>query len=252
MEGIVVKEVSKFYVKPVSLRDLFTFFRHRQKIWAVRGVSFQVAPKEIVGIVGPNGAGKTTLLKVISGLLLANSGEVLVCGIPAQRAKHLVGYCISEARSFFLRLSGIENLRFFSALYGLSFKEAHQRIAWLIETLALDGVAKRQVMSYSEGMKQRLAIARALLHNPRVLLLDEISRGLDPAMRIRLYDLIRGLAKKEGVAVLIASHNLEEIRDLTDRVYLMKDGVFAGAGTYKELEPLITQTFLGESCLSHS
>jgi len=246
MEAIVVKEVHKYFVKPVTLRDLFTFFRHREKIWAVRGVSFQVTSKQIVGIVGPNGAGKTTLLKVVSGLLLPNRGEVYLYGIPAPKAKHLVGYCISEARSFFLRLSGIENLRFFSALYGLSFKQAKDRIDWLVERLALDGVAKRQVISYSEGMKQRLAIARALLHNPKILLLDEISRGLDPAMRIRVYDLIRGLAKKEDVAVLIASHNLDEIKELTDLVYLMKDGIFAGAGTYKEIEPLITQTFLGE------
>lgn len=240
--------VYKDYVPPLSLKKILKFRFTREHIRAVCGVDMELEAAKVHAIVGPNGAGKTTLLQLVCGLLWPTRGRIEVFGLDPQKdaakVKSLVGYCITEARSFFLRLSGRENLRFFAALYGLGGSKGEARIRELLEQFELQEVADRTVLTYSEGMKQRLSIARALLHRPRLLLLDEVSRGLDPRLREKvLRHMKECLVQREGTTVLMASHNLDEVRELADRVYVMEKGKIVASGSFEAIEPTVKSVF---------
>ena len=187
--SIAITDLRKEYVPALTFGQLLTLRFARTPVVAIDRVDLAIEAGGIMAIVGPNGAGKTTLLKLVGGLLLPTSGSLQVLGMDTTRhpedVRAAVGYCMTEGRSFFLRLSGRENLRFFAALHGLSGRIRDERVAEMLHAMELSEVADRQVLSFSDGMKQRLALARALLGTPRVLLLDEISRGLDPRLRTR-------------------------------------------------------------------
>ena len=249
--GIILEGVVKEYVPPLSLSAILRLRFKRNPIPAVRGVDLNVAPGTVHALVGPNGAGKTTILKLVAALLQPTRGRVSVLGmdtvLEGEKVRAVVGYCITETRSFYLRLSGRENLRFFAALHGLTGKEMERRTDQVLSLLELSDVARRQVLSYSEGMKQRLALARALLHEPRVLLLDEVGRGLDPRLREKTYRILRDdLVAKKGMTVLMASHNLDEVAALADRVSVMDHGLVQRTGTYSEAGDAIRGVFGGE------
>jgi ABC-2 type transport system ATP-binding protein len=205
---------------------------------AVDRVSFAVQAGEIYGLLGPNGAGKTTTLSMICGLLKPDSGEILVDGASfwsdPTRARGLMGVVPQEI-ALYEELSGRENLEFWGRLAGLPAQAAKQRAAELLEALALADRAQDAVKKYSGGMKRRINLGCALLHRPRLLLLDEPTVGIDPQARLKLLEFIRKLAA-DGTAILYTTHYLEEAETLCQRIGVMDHGKVLAEGTLPELQ----------------
>ena len=208
---------------------------------ALRGVSLSVESGEIHALLGPNGAGKTTLLRVLSGLVDPRLGSARIAGIDSAdhttALRHLIGLVPSGDRTFYLRISGLENLAFFGRMYGLSRREALRRARARIEDVGLSEVATKPVYSYSHGMQKRLSVARALLSDPRALLVDEATHDLDPEGSQRVRGLVREAAAN-GTAVIWTTQRLEEIRGFADRVTLLTAGQVRFGGTVAELMSL--------------
>jgi ABC-2 type transport system ATP-binding protein len=201
---------------------------------ALDGVSLAVPPGEIHALLGPNGAGKTTLLRLLAGLMTPTSGSVRVLGRPVERrareARGLVGLVPSGDRSFYLRISGLENLAFFARLNGFRRRAAFARGEELLDHVGLAEAARRPVGEYSHGMQKRLSVARALITDPSVLLVDEATHDLDPEGARRVRGLIEDCARR-GAAVVWATQRLDEIRSFADRVTLLAHGRARFAGT---------------------
>jgi ABC-2 type transport system ATP-binding protein len=202
---------------------------------ALDGVDLAVRPGEIFGLLGPNGAGKTTLLKILCTLLLPTSGRAVVNGYDVVEApstiRQVVGYCLDTERSFYYRLTGRQNLVFFATLNNLGAGERARRIPEVLESVGLQGAADARFMTYSKGMQQKLGLARALLTDPAVLLLDEPTKSLDPGAAAEFHRFLRGtLAEQRGKTILLVTHSLEECRACCDRIAIMDRGqiVFQG------------------------
>lgn len=226
MPAISIQNLSKTYPPP--------FFRLRRKlrlpvkspVEALANVSFEVAEGEIFGLIGKNGAGKTTLTKIIATLIQPTDGRVLVRGFDSVaddvRVRSLVGLAAAEERSFYWRLTARQNLMFFARLYGMPDQQARQRIAELFANFDLVELADRRFSELSTGNKQRLSVARALIPDPPVLLLDEPTRSLDPLAAAKMRQFIGSLGP--GATILLTSHNLSEIEELCDRVAIIANG----------------------------
>ncbi|HWB83055.1 MAG TPA: ABC transporter ATP-binding protein [Bryobacteraceae bacterium] len=249
--AIIVENVSKVYPR----QPLLSFLRDRSYqvgTQALREISFQVREGETVGLLGPNGAGKTTLLKIICSLLYPSSGRVLVHGLDlvkeSLKARSMMGLITCEDRSFYWRITGRQNLDFFATLYGIPRKKAAGRIEILLETLGLTYAADRPFHSYSSGMKQKLAIARGLLGDPRVVLYDEPTRSLDPLSTQNIHQwILANRADSPRTAHLIATNQLREAELLCDRVVIINRGVVIAHGTIGE----IRQRFRTEQHVVH-
>jgi ABC-2 type transport system ATP-binding protein len=204
----------------------------------LQGVSLQVRRGEIHALLGPNGAGKTTLLRVLSGLVEPESGDVEVLGVPwndpPREAKRLFGLVPSGDRSFYLRLSGFENLVFFGRLYGIGRTEARAKADQALRSVDLGDAAKRRVGTYSHGMQKRLSVARGLLMDPPLLFVDEATHDLDPEGARRIRTLVSAAAARD-VGVLWATQRIEEIRGFADRVTVLHRGQVRFTGTVPEL-----------------
>jgi len=205
----------------------------------LRNISCGVRPGEIMAVVGPNGAGKTTLLKIIATLVYPSTGDVRVTGhsvrwSPAQVRK-AIGYVSAEERSFYWRLSGIQNLRFFAALHGMSGPAREERIRSLLAAVGLAERGRDRIRNYSSGMKQILGIARGLLHDPPVVLMDEPTRSLSPELARKIRTMIKNMAGEGRKAILLSSHNLTEVQGLADTILLLESGLIRGWGTLAEL-----------------
>ncbi|HZI93694.1 MAG TPA: ABC transporter ATP-binding protein [Patescibacteria group bacterium] len=239
-QAIEVNDLSKTFVKRRSLRDIITHpWRKPERITALDSVSFSVAPGEIFGLLGPNGAGKTTLLKILSCLIIQSRGTALINGFSTlreeMRVKSSVGFVTSDERSFYWRLSGRENLRFFASLYNLPPSRARRRCQEVLDRLELTEKADAAFMTYSSGMKQRMAVARALLHDPPVLFMDEPSRSLDPLAAKHLRTLVAdSLCRQEGKTILLATHNLAEAEELCSRIAIIHKSRIRRMGTLAE------------------
>ena len=207
-------------------------------IRAVQDVSFCVGEGEIYGLLGPNGAGKTTLLSIIAGLLRPETGRASVGAIDVWsepiKAKKSLGVVPQEI-ALYEELTGRENLEFWGQIAGLSRKEAKSRAADVLKSLALEGRAKDPVKAYSGGMKRRINIGCALLHRPRLLLLDEPTVGIDPQARSNILEFVRGL-RADGTAILYTTHYLEEAETLCDRIGIIDEGKLLAEGTLAELQ----------------
>jgi ABC-2 type transport system ATP-binding protein len=204
---------------------------------ALRGVSLEVAAGEIHGILGPNGAGKTTLMRILCGLVDPSSGDAYVLDRRAGRTRELralIGFVPSGDRSFYLRISGLENVVFFARMHGLRRRAARERAAELLDAVGLADAARRPVHTYSHGMQKRLSFARALLHAPDVLLVDEATHDLDPVGAEQVRELTRDCARR-GAAVLWATQRLEELSGFADRVTVLDRGAVCFAGTVSAL-----------------
>ncbi|HSL54584.1 MAG TPA: ABC transporter ATP-binding protein [Pyrinomonadaceae bacterium] len=243
MSAISIRNLSKTY--PVPFRRLRAFFRRPVKdpVEALRDVSFDVETGEIFGLIGRNGAGKTTLTKIVATLVQPTTGTVAVHGHDSVRddehVRRQVGLATAEERSFYWRLTSEQNLMFFARLHGLSDRVARQRIKDLFAKLELDEVARRRFGEMSTGNKQRLAVARAMLATPPVLLLDEPTRSLDPLAAARMRDLIRSLAEQDPpVTILLTSHNLAEVETLCARVAIISRGRIRAIDTPRNLREL--------------
>lgn len=207
---------------------------------ALDDISFSVAAGEVFGLVGPNGAGKTTLLKILCTLLEPNRGRAALFGHDVVRegaaVRRLLGYCPSSERSFFMRLSARENLRFYGALNDLSGPSLRSRIGSLLAEVGLEAAGDQPVRNYSTGMLQRLALARALLHQPRLLICDEPTRSLDPAAAAWWRDYVRReLAQARGCTVVLATHNLAEAEEVCDQLAVFHAARIQALGGTREI-----------------
>jgi ABC-2 type transport system ATP-binding protein len=204
---------------------------------AVDDVSFEIAAGETYGLLGPNGAGKTTTISMVTGVLEPDAGEVLVSGIPMSThsitAKRDVGY-VPQELALYPDLTGRENLRFFARLYGLGGTSAKARVDHVLEVVGLADRAGDLAREYSGGMKRRLNVAIGLLHEPRLLVLDEPTAGVDPQSRNQIMDNVRTLAA-DGMAILYTTHYMEEAERLCDRVGVIDAGRLIAEGTRREL-----------------
>src|SRR5437762_5952235 len=204
-----------------------TVRRKAKEIEAVRGISFAVEPGELFGLLGPNGAGKTTTIKMLVTLLIPTGGSARVLGYDvvkdAQAVRKRVGYVFGGERGVYERLSGLDNLRYFAELYGVPPREQKNRIESLLELVGLKGREKERVEGYSRGMRQRLHIARGLLHDPPVVFLDEPTIGVDPVGARDLRATIAALTDG-GKTVLLTTHYMFEADSLCHRIAVINKG----------------------------
>jgi ABC-2 type transport system ATP-binding protein len=209
-------------------------------VTALDGISCEVAEGEFYGLLGENGAGKTTLFRILSTLVRSDGGSASVFGTDVARqparVRRLVASVLASDRSLYWRLSAAENLRLFLALYRLPASEATGRIGELLDLVGLGEVRARLVGTFSSGMRQRLLLARALLARPRMLLLDEPTRSLDPIAARDFREFLRGdIGRSHGCTVLLATHDADEVRDLCDRVGVLHRGRLVATGTTTSL-----------------
>ncbi len=210
-----------------------------KEVHAVRGVTFHVEAGELFGLLGPNGAGKTTTIKMLITLLLPTGGSAKVLGYDvvadAREVRRRVGYVFGGDRGLYERLSALDNLRYFAELYGVPAREQRPRIGELLELVGLSGRENERVEGYSRGMRQRLHIARGLLHRPSVLFLDEPSIGIDPVGARELRATVATLVE-QGTTVLLTTHYMFEADQLCDRIAVITDGLIVASGTPAELK----------------
>ncbi|SFI94584.1 MULTISPECIES: ABC transporter ATP-binding protein [unclassified Bacillus (in: firmicutes)] len=193
----------------------------------IRGLSFEVQEGEVYGFLGPNGSGKTTTIRMMTGLISVTEGDITICGhsIRTKREKALeyIG-AIVENPELYEYMTGMQNLKHFANMAVTSI--SIERIAEIVKLVELEHAIHKKVKTYSLGMKQRLGIAQALLHNPKILILDEPTNGLDPAGIRQIRDYLQRLAKEENIAVIVSSHLLSEIELMCDRVVIIQNGQF--------------------------
>lgn len=201
--------------------------RFRGNVVGLDDVDLDVERGEAVALLGPNGAGKTTLLRILATVILPDSGDAKIGGhdirVDPLAVRRSIGVVLSEDRSWYLRLSGRANLEFFAVVYGLDRRAAGDRATALLHDHGLGQAADRRVSGYSAGMRARLALARALLASPPVLLLDEPTRSLDPMAAIDFRQRLR-LLREDQVTILFATHDLHEAASLADRVIVLDHG----------------------------
>jgi ABC-2 type transport system ATP-binding protein len=216
-----------------------TVRRKVKEIEAVRGVSFAIEPGELFGLLGPNGAGKTTTIKMLITLLLPTSGSARVLGLDVvkhpREVRKRIGYVFGGERGVYERLSGYDNLRYFAELYGVPPREQRQRIEDLLEMVGLKGREHERAEGYSRGMKQRLHVARGLLHDPEVIFLDEPTIGLDPVGARDVRSTIASLTAA-GKTVLLTTHYMFEADTLCDRIAVISKGSIVAEGTPADLK----------------
>ncbi|HEX9780866.1 MAG TPA: ABC transporter ATP-binding protein [bacterium] len=233
MPALELLNVTKRFHRVSALARLCRMPPPGPEVTALRGVSVSASEGELLAVVGPNGAGKTTLLKIAAGLILPDAGAVRVAGAPPDRTRRaitrMLGIAAGDPPGFYDRLTGRENLRFFAALHGLGRAAASRRIEETLARLELEA-PERRYQEYSAGTKQRLLVARALLHDPAVLLLDEPTRSLDPAGQLGLRRLLTGrFGAAERRTIVFTTHQPEEAA-LADRVAVLIDGTLSALG----------------------
>jgi ABC-2 type transport system ATP-binding protein len=221
-----------------------TLRRKAKEIEAVRGISFAIEPGELFGLLGPNGAGKTTTIKMLITLLIPPGGTARVLGLDvvrdAREVRRRIGYVFGGERGVYERLSGYDNLRYFAELYGVPAREQKRRIEELLQLVGLKGREHERAEGYSRGMKQRLHVARGLLHDPEVLFLDEPTIGLDPVGAREVRATIASLTEA-GKTVLLTTHYMFEADALCDRIAVISKGNIVAEGTPLDLKRGVAQ-----------
>lgn len=233
--------------------DHIEFRYPKRKQFSLSEISFSIRSGEIFTLLGPNGAGKTTLIRILSGLILPQKGNLSICGMDmlgqGYKARRQIGLVLGDERTFYYRLTGAQNLEFFGGLHGLSRRALKSRVPEVLEMVGLTKDARLQFMRYSTGMRKRLNMARALLHNPQVLLLDEPNSGVDPESARRIRHIILDL-KKQGRAILLATHVMDEAERVSNRIGFLKNGRLIRTGTADDFKKLLrTRTFEVEFAL---
>ena len=257
--AIIVENLQKYFPPAYSGWRAFVQPLAKPTECALAGISFQVEAGEAVAIVGHNGAGKTTLLRTLATLLFPTKGRALLCGFDVEReaagARRQLGYHTGGDEGFYARLTGRQNLAFFAAMNNLTGPDARERIRTVTEWMGIPGEIDRQVRTFSTGMTHRLGLARALLHGPAVLLLDEPTRSLDPPAAADFRRLLKDeLVRRRGTTLLFASHALSEVEAVADRVLVLDHGKLAafdsparlgvatGARTFEEAVARLTRS----------
>jgi len=221
----------------IALERVAKAFGKRREVHAVRDVTFVAPDGAITGLLGPNGAGKTTLLRMIATLVIPDAGTAVVDGLDAVADRYAVRArigALSDARGLYPRLTARENVRYYGALHGLAGKPLEQRIDTLFATLGLTPIGDRRTAGFSQGEKMKVAIARALVHDPDTILLDEPTNGLDIMSVRMLRDELRAL-RAQGKCLLFSSHVMQEVAALCDRIVVLSQGRVVAEGTAPEL-----------------
>lgn len=227
------------------------------KFTALDDLSFEIRKGEIFGFVGPNGAGKTTTMKIISGLLGADSGEVFVDGVDARKnrkeLKKKIGY-MPDFFGVYDNLKAMEYMEFYASIYGIDGLQARNLCMELLELVHLEDQVNNYVDGMSRGMKQRLCLARSLVHNPELLILDEPASGLDPRARYEMKEIVKDLHNK-GKTILISSHILPELAQMCTNIGIIEKGKMAVTGTVEEIlsmrgtaRPLVMKLTANQEC----
>ena len=217
------------------------------RIYAVQGVSLEVNEGEVFGYLGPNGAGKTTTIRIISTLLKPDEGYVEVGGISAlempEKVREIIGV-LPENVNLYENLTGEENLLFFAKVFNLPKSVAEERIREYLEFFGLEDRKNDLVGKYSKGMKKRLALARAMLHNPRVLLLDEPTSGLSPEVALEVEGLIKRLSERENITIFLSTHNLDLAERLCDRIGIIINGKLVLVEETRKVETFTSEVII--------
>lgn len=216
----------------IQTRDVFRKFDDKE---VLHGLSLSVRHGEIFGLLGPSGSGKTTFVKLIAGIDEATSGRIEVLGtaMPKLEMMNRIGY-MAQSDALYTELTAKENLEFFGALFGLRGGKLKERIQEVMELVNLTSHIKRSVRAYSGGMKRRLSLAIALLHEPEVLILDEPTVGIDPVLRKSIWDELQNLSRK-GKSIIVTTHVMDEA-DKCNRLGMVRDGSLIAVGTLDELK----------------
>lgn len=231
-------------VAVTGVTKIFPVPWQRRSVVAVRDLKLQVAAGQIYGLLGPNGSGKSTTLKIILGLVPPTRGRTEIFGRDSNlvASREAVGF-LPESAYFYKYLTGRETLRFYGKLCGLRGARLKDRVAELLDLVGLTPASDRRLGGYSKGMLQRIGLAQALVQEPKLLVLDEPTAGVDPAGAREIRDLIHDL-KRRGITVLLSSHLLEQVEDICDRVGILANGVLVREGPLDELLTIDNQTGL--------
>ena len=209
---------------------------------ALEGISLSVSRGELFGLIGPNGAGKTTTIKILTTLLSPTSGRARILGLDIARdyyaIRSRIGIVFGGERGLYNRVTAVENLRYFANLYGVSPSEIEGRVARLVKLVGLEGRENDRVEKYSRGMKQRLHIAKALVHDPELVFLDEPTIGLDPGGARDVREMVRQM-KKDGKTIFLTTHNMFEADELCDRIAVISRGRIVALDTPAGLKRLV-------------
>ncbi|HXA10279.1 MAG TPA: ABC transporter ATP-binding protein [Chthoniobacterales bacterium] len=232
--AVAVQNLTKIFPSP---------FR-RKKLIAVRGLNLEVAPGQVYGLLGPNGSGKSTTLKIILGLISPTTGGSKIFGRDSRevRSREAVGF-LPENPYFYKYLTGEETLRFYGKLCGIRGQKLRTRTDELLALVGLQEARARRLGGYSKGMLQRIGLAQALIQEPKLLVLDEPTAGVDPAGSSEIRDLILDL-KQRGITVLLSSHLLAQVQEVCDRVGILAHGVLVREGRVEDLLAIENQTEL--------
>jgi ABC-2 type transport system ATP-binding protein len=219
-------------------------FHPTRGVVAVKDLSLHIEPGEVYGLLGPNGSGKSTTLKIILGLVSPTRGRTEIFGRDSRlvESREAVGF-LPENPYFYKYLSGAETLVFFGRLCGMTGATLKNRVNELLDLVGLDKARDRRLGTYSKGMLQRIGLAQALIHDPRLVVLDEPTAGVDPAGSREIRDLIMDL-KRRGITVLLSSHLLAQAQEICDRIGILADGVMVREGRLQELIAIENQTEL--------
>jgi len=237
---ISVTDVTMRYPVPKRYVDLLMHPFKNKWNTALRDLTLSIATGDCIALLGPNGAGKTTLLRLIGGLIYPTSGSVEINGFDTEthnlEVRRSVGFVMNEERSFYWRLTGVQNLEFFGALDNIGRQELRGRISKLLQLVGLGNDGDKRVAHYSTGMRQRLGIARGLLCEPEILLLDEPTRSLDPVGADDLHELISNhLHARRNKTLIIATHDIQEAELLCNRVCCIFRGKVRGIRDLTEI-----------------
>jgi ABC-2 type transport system ATP-binding protein len=232
--AISIQNVTKVY--PIPFR--------REKVTAVQDLSLTVEPGQVYGLLGPNGSGKSTTMKIVLGLVTPTSGKTEIFGQDSDtvESREDVGF-LPENPYFYKYLTGEETLRFYGKLCGLSGAKIRDRTKELLKLVGLENAADRRLGGYSKGMLQRIGLAQAMIQEPRLLVLDEPTAGVDPAGSREIRDLILDF-KQRGITVLLCSHLLEQVQEICDRIGILHRGALIREGKLEDLISIQNQTEL--------
>ncbi len=229
----------------IAIRNLTKVFPipfKRERVVAVRDLSLEVAPGQVYGLLGPNGSGKSTTMKIVLGLISPSAGTTEIFGRDSQLvdSHEEVGF-LPENPYFYKYLTGLETLRFYGKLCGLSGRKLSDKSGELLRLVGLESARDRRLGGYSKGMLQRIGLAQALIQDPRLLVLDEPTAGVDPRGSAEIRDLIVG-CKRRGITVLLCSHLLGQVQEICDRIGILDRGILVREGRLEELISIEDQT----------
>jgi len=265
------KESGVFSIQTIDLtkrfakkkhRGVFGFLRrnqsnnkHNDVTVALDKVNIKIHSGELFGLLGPNGSGKTTTIKCLSTILIPDEGTAIVNGFDIQKETSMVraslGMVVGGERTLYWKLTARDNLMYFASLYKMHRRHAKKRIEELLETMQLSDRADERLEDYSTGMRQKVAIARALLHDPPILLLDEPTLGLDPNFARQIRNQIRELSEKHGKTVLLTTHYMDEADQLCDRLAFINNGKIVAVDTPNRLKAMVKEKELVEVTVYH-